>query len=383
MANFHFWVTLFCTSYLVFAAFDEATAVIYMDGSGDSLSVGYNAVRNGLPNTANGETSGCPNAGMTGRSWGSELISSACPPTGLVISFAANVNCAGSAGANMKVANTAVSGATMLGNFKTQATTIGRNLNTTSTAGRRQVLVYMGHNDICNGCINKTTTCSNGDLDGNNYCRTATGAFEREFRDGLDSLIVQQSTNISILAPARVSQLCLVRNLSMCQPALYLPSTNNCGNAWRARLLFGDGICASLTNDCSDQRVIDAYTYEKTYRDRLLAVTTEYNNLPVGSSSARYTFNGKTVGGAVKAANVGLIFSDAMWVSQLTAADVSCCDCFHGSVKGQQRMADAAFKGVTCSAATPCCSDASSALENGKCTTTVITDNRFVPGVQL
>jgi len=220
-------------------------------------------------------------------------------------------------------------------------------------------------------------------MDNTDYCRTSKGAFEREFRSGLERLITNQNTTISILAPARVAQLCRVQNNTMCQSALYLPQQNTCNNAWRARGVLGsNGICASLTNDCSDARIIDAYNSEKAYVDILQKVTSEYESIPVGSPSKSFTFNSKTVGGAVKANGVRFLYSNAIWVSQLTPADVSCCDCFHASVKGQQRLADAAFKGVTCSAANPCCVDDKSPLENGKCTTSVQTSGSY-PGVRL
>jgi len=361
--------------------------VIYTDGSGDSLSVAYNAVRNGLPNTGSGESGllNCPNGGMSGRSFASELATTACPPpsSNLVTSFAEQQNCVGSAGINMTSINTAVSGATMYSSFNSQAVTITNNLDKITRSGIRQVLIFMGHNDICNGEINKNAACNNSDMEQNNYCRVSTQAFEREFRNGLDKLITRQNVTISVLAPARVAQLCRLGTQQMCQAALYLPQPNSCNAAWRARGILGsNGICASLTNDCSDTRVIDAYTSQKAYVDILQKVNNEYDSIPVGSQSKAYTWNGKTVGGATKANGVRFIYSNAIWVSQLAPADVSCCDCFHASIKGQQRLADAAFKGTTCSSANPCCVDDKSPLENGKCTTSVATSG-FYPGVQL
>jgi len=285
------------------------------------------------------------------------------------------------ASANISVANHAVSGATMLADFKIQCNDIQKSL-TTAPTGRRQVLVFMGHNDICGAKETKSTTCASGDLDPENYCRTFTGAYQREFRDGLDSLIINTNTTISVLAPARVSQLCLVKDLQMCNPPLLIGKPNSCSSAWNT----AGGICISLTKDCSDQRILDAYNYEKTYRDAQLSVVQEYNNIPVGGKSSSYTFNGKTVGGAVKASGVNLVFSDAFWKSQLTNPDISCCDCFHASVAGQQRLADAAFNGVHCTSTTPCCSDTGTAINNAKCasgTNGVITDGSSIAGIQL
>jgi len=365
------------------AVVDGAIQIIYMDGAGDSLSVAYNAVRNGLPSNSSGEsgTLNCNNAAVSGRSWGSELPQTTCPlPSSLLVqSFGSQQFCGGSRGMNpvMTIKNSAVSGATMLANQKTQCNTIGTNLRAAS-AGRKQVLIFQGHNDLCNGGTTKVTNnCSNTDLDNQNYCRTSQGAFEREFRNGLESLIVVQNVTVSTVAPARVSQLCSVRSLNMCQALLYLPSANSCANAWSRA-----GICSSLTSDCSNQRVQDAYTFEKGYRDTMLSVTNEYQSIPAGSASKTFTFNGKTVGGAVKAAGVQLIFSDSVWVSPLNPGDVSCCDCFHASVQGQQKLANAAFNGVTCTSQTPCCTDNLDALTNGNCVTK-ITDGRRIPGVQL
>jgi len=374
--------------FLLGIAFAHGALVIYTDGSGDSLSVAYNAVRNGLPSNSSGESGilNCPNGGVSGRSFASELDSTACPnvPSDLVTSFTEKQNCAGSAGRNMAARNTAVSGATMYSSFANQAVTMANNLASVTQPGIRQVLVFMGHNDVCNGEINKSlSTCNNTDMDQSNYCRVSTQAFEREFRSGLDKLIPSVNVTISILAPARVAQLCRVGSLNMCQMALTAPLPNNCNNAWRARGILGsNGICASLTNDCSDQRVVDAYNSEKAYVDILQKTSAEYESIPVGSQSKTYTWNGKTVGGATKANGVRFLYSNAIWMSQLTPADVSCCDCFHASTKGQQRLADAAFSGVTCSPANPCCTDSSTPLENGKCTTTVQTSG-FYPGVQL
>jgi len=284
----------------------------------------------------------------------------------------------------MTAANTAVSGATMYSSFNSQATTIVNNLAKITRAGIRQVLVFMGHNDICNGEIAKSlATCNNTDMDNSNYCRPHTGAFEREFRNGLDKLITSPNVTISILAPARVAQLCRVKDMQMCQAALYLPQQNSCNAAWRARGILGsNGICASLTNDCSDQRISDAYTSEKAYVDILQKVSGEYDSIPVGQTSRPYSFNGKSVGGATKANGVKFIYSAAIWVSQLTPSDVGCCDCFHASVKGQQRLADAAFNGMTCTSSNPCCVDDKSPLDNGRCTTAVATSG-YYPGIQL
>jgi len=357
-----------------------------MDGSGDSLSVAYNAVKNGVPNTDSGDSGilACPNRAMAGRAWSAELDDDICPVEDavddLVHSFAENVHCASSA--NIVVANHAVSGADMLNDFKSQSDEIQKAI-LTAPEGRRQVIVFMGHNDICGGTEAKTPLrCSSTDLDNQNYCRTSTGAYEREFRNGLDSLIQSVNTTISVVAPARVSQLCLVKDLEMCQPALIIGKPNACISAWNT----AGGICISLTADCSDERILDTYNFEKLYRDLQLKVVQEYNNIPEGGRSNTYTYNGVTVGGATKSSGVHLVFSDIIWQSQLTNPDISCCDCFHASVAGQQRLANAAFNGAQCTAATPCCSDSGTPINNAKClsgTNGVITDGSVIPGIQL
>jgi hypothetical protein len=360
---------------------DSAQVIVYTDGAGDSLSVAYNAVRNGLPNNSSGEsgTLNCNNGAISGRSWGSELPSTTCPAPSseLVRSFAKQQFCGPNRGTGMTSRNSAASGATMLANMKSQANTIATNLRSVG-AGRKQVLIFQGHNDLCNGVNNKiNNNCSNTDLDSQNYCRTAQGAFEREFRNGLDSLITIQNVTVSTVGPARVSQLCSVRSANMCQALLYLPGANSCSNAWSRA-----GICTSLTADCSNTRIQDAYTFEKGYRDTMIAVTQEYQSIPVGSASKSFSYNGKSVGGAIKASGVQLIYSDAVWMSPLNPGDVSCCDCFHASVQGQQKLADTAWNGLTCSATTPCCTDSNNALTDGSCSTRV-TDGRNYPGVQL
>jgi len=367
----------------------EAAPIVFMDGAGDSLSVAYNAVTNGLPNTNSGDGT-CSNGAMAGRLWGSELASTVCPvqnSPARVKSFAERVFCSGSnvLGADPKnVQNHAVSGADMLNNMKTQADQIATALRT-APSGRRQVDIFMGHNDLCSGTGAKTSSNScggNTDKDSSSYCFTRSGAFEREFRNGLDSLIQAPNTTISVLAPARVSQLCLVKNLQMCQPVLAFPRAATCGNAWIGLA----GICLPLTQDCSDTRVVDTYNYELSYVNALKSAITAYNNVPVGGNSPIYTFNGKTVGGKPKAAGVNIVFSLATWHSQLTPSLLSCCDCFHASVAGQQKLSDAAFSGVTCTAANPCCSDSSTPLNNGKCetgTAGVITDGSYIPGILI
>jgi len=365
-----------------------ATAVGYLDATGDSLSVAYNSVENGLPNLNSGYGTGgrsCPNGGITGRNWGAELDNPQCiKGSGPVNSFADQINCGTSP--LVKVANHALIGATLLGDFKKQANSIQQSLSTQPKP--RQVLNFLGHNDICNGVQNKTSTsCTSTNLDPKNYCRPFVGALEWAFRDGLDSLIVVSDTTISILAPARVSQLCRASKEQMCQQALYIGSPNSCANAWKPKALINpSGICQLLTFDCSDERISDAYVLQKSYHDMMFSVVKEYAAIQVNGKSPLYTFNGQTAGGAVKAVGVNLAISDTAWFSQLSLSDISCCDCFHASVAGEQKLADAAINGVSCTASNPCCSDGGSTLNNAKCengTNGVDTSGTFYSGLLL
>jgi hypothetical protein len=294
---------------------DDAEPIVYMNGGGDSLSMGFNTVRNGLPNNQTGEPRGsCLNIDQPDRSFASVLTSTICPPPEslLVRSFAQSQFCAG--GVPMNVANAARTGATMLRDWKNQAEAIANDPNflTAKPNDRKQVILFMGHNDICGGLVDKINpSCSNTDKDPNGYCRTYVEAFEREFRNGLESLVSKPNTTIGVLAPTRVSQLCKAKDLNMCQPLLFFPNDNSCSNAWRSKIGGGNGICISLTQDCSESRIKDAYLQLKRYRDVLQSVSAEYNHLKVGESTKLFTFNGKTVGGAKKADGFNLIYSDA------------------------------------------------------------------------
>jgi len=227
------------------------------------------------------------------------------------------------------------------------------------------------------------------DLNPNNYCRTLPDAFERELRSGLESLIVFPNTIISVVAPPRVSQICKFQNLPMCD----LLAGPTCGVAWNTPLHSNGitpGICLSLTTDCSDTRIVDAYTLQREYVDRMRMVVNEYQNITVGTTSKVVTLIGKTVGGATKAAGVKVFFSEVMWRVQVQPSWIGCCDCFHPSVIGQQMMANGTFNGGNCSTATPCCSDSpnpcnatqEALLHDALCDAPVM-DGTPYPGIQL
>ncbi|TMA53980.1 MAG: hypothetical protein E6J75_14590, partial [Deltaproteobacteria bacterium] len=121
--------------------------------SGDSISRGFNA-----------NTSSCNYGDNVSRSWatGDDHGSSFCSPgpTG-TYSHAERLECA--AGGNITNFNDARSGATMLGDFATQATNI--KLNLSSSLAPRYVPVFMGHNDACSHTTTRTGNTCSGDSD--------------------------------------------------------------------------------------------------------------------------------------------------------------------------------------------------------------------------
>jgi hypothetical protein len=160
----------------------------------------------------------------------------------------------------------------------------------------------------------------------------------------------------------------------------------SCGELWNTisdggkPFGFGHGICGSLTKDCSDQRITDAYETAKAYHDILENVTAEYANLAVGASSPTVTIGGQTVGGAPKAESMSLTFSNAPWLYKFQYKQISCCDCFHPSRTGQDAVARILFDGVTCSSSDVCCGDSEDTLTQALCATED-TSGAFVPGL--
>ena len=143
---------------------------------------------------------------------------------------------------------------------------------------------------------------------------------------------------------------------------------------------FPHGICGSLTVDCSEERIRDAYELAQTYRDILARVTAEYAELTSGDSSAVIIIGGESVGGALKAAGATLTFSEASWVYKFSSDQLSCCDCFHTSIPGQDSLARGLFNGFTCSPTDVCCAYTGDALADGLCATED-TSGRFVSGL--
>ena len=73
----------------------------------------------------------------------------------------------------------------------------------------RLITVFLGHNDICSGEKDKILpSCSSANRDPNNYCRTLTSAYEQQMRQMVDVLVTIPDSQIAIIHPIRVSQLC-------------------------------------------------------------------------------------------------------------------------------------------------------------------------------
>jgi hypothetical protein len=232
----------------------------------------------------------------------------------------------------------------------------------------RYVTVLLGHNDVCAGTVERVqASCPNGaDEDPQNHCRTTPEAFERELRKGLDALLAVPSLRIGVAALLRVSLLCTHGGKEPCRPGI-----GSCQDLWTGAVALGlpdeRGICGSLTEDCSDARVTSAYETARAYRDVLARVAGEYAAVPAGGDSPVVSVGGETVGGATKAPAVEVFFSDAPWRARFDAADVSCCDCFHPSVAGQDRLARVLLEGLTCGDRDVCCADTGDPVLDGRC----------------
>ena len=276
--------------------------------------------------------------------------------------------------------NSAESGAEMLKDFFAQAQESAALFGMEPPAAPRYVTVEMGHNDICSGTIERIQAdCEEGDdQDPMNHCRTTEAAFEREFRKGLDVLVAVPELKIGIAAPVRVSQLCnhaAKRNCSLLG--------GSCGSLWENVVTLGilsTGICGSITIDCSEERLKDGYETARAYRDIMERVSSEYAALAEGETSPEVTVGGETVGGAVRAAGASLRFSNASWVYKFKSDQLSCCDCFHPSVRGQDGAARILFDGFTCGPADVCCADTGNPVSDALCRAED-TSGTFHPGL--
>ncbi|MEW6299999.1 MAG: SGNH/GDSL hydrolase family protein [Thermodesulfobacteriota bacterium] len=343
-----------------------------LDVAGDSITKGFNA-QSAAP---------CPHADQESLSWATGKTDGAtlCGDGGEgVFSLAERLECRQGEPLARAEPNSAVSGARMK-DFPRQASRIATFLRTQPPP--RYTVVWLGHNDVCGGTVEKRRPrCAGGDdQDPDNYCRTTPAAFEREFRKGLDMLITVPQLQVGVAALVRVSLLCNHGEKPTCRAQ----EARSCSDLWKRAVNNGrggaKGICGSLTAECSEQRIIDAYETAKAYRDILARVTAEYATIAEGGASRVVTVGGETVGGARKAVGVTMRFSEAPWVYKFTGADLSCCDCFHPSVVGQNTAARILFEGFTCTPTDVCCADADSAFADGLCTGENV-GGTFVPGL--
>ena len=291
----------------------------------------------------------------TGKDHGPDLCDAGDDGT---FSHAERIECAQQSA--VRIFNDAASGADMRSDFHEQAASAKRNL--ASSLPPRYVTVFMGHNDACTDTLTKTGNTCGGDRDPDDYCRTTDAAFERELRRGLDELVQIPNARILVLATLRVSELCNFESTDGCGLTFGLP----CGAVWRLPFVQ---LCRSLTEDCSNQRRIDMYETLRRYNEILERVTGEYAAIPTGGRSAT---------GAVKAADVALRFSIAPFQYRFRRGDVSCCDCFHPSDRGQALLAEASWNGLECSAETPCCAATDDPLVDARCD--VEDTESFYPG---
>ena len=261
--------------------------------------------------------------------------------------------------------NVASSGADMLHDMASESTAARSAL--ASQAGPRYVTVFMGHNDACTNNESKNGGCATGDENPNNYCRTTNAAFEREFRKGMDQLIQVPSVRVLVVALVRISELCNFMSKSTCG---FGSVFGDCDNLWGGlAFINGDGVCRSLTENCSGDRRLDMYNTIVAYNEILERVSAEYAALPAGGTSAT---------GAVKATDVGIRYTEGVFNYKFASGDISCCDCFHPNDGGQAKLAEGTFLGLQCSAATPCCAESADPMVNADCSTADTTT--FYPG---
>ncbi len=339
---------------------------------GDSTTRAFNA--------GGGEffDAGCAFSDQLSYSWATNDNNSSLCAADTVYSHKERLECANNK--NLSAFNVAVSGANMRDDVYNQALA-ARNW-IVGKAGPRYIAILMGHNDICQGHHDKNSTCSQTTKDPNNYCRTTTFAFEKEFRRALDVLIGIPNSRIGVAIPVQVSQLCNHRGKNVdcgffdcsCQDIWDTAQTEV------ADVFEGPGICESLTSDgCSDARVADAHRTWLRYRNALIRATEEYDAVAAGAMvPANATFG---TGNVIKATGVQLSYSEAISRYKFGAGDIQNCDCFHPSFWAQNRISRYLYSGLTCTTTTPCCRNAgASDVDNGKCLYTW-TDGRKIPGL--
>lgn len=226
-------------------------------------------------------------------------------------------------------------------------------------AAPRLITVFLGHNDICGGEKDKYhVSCSRTYQDPDNYCRTRAWDYEKQMREMLDVLITIPSSQIAMIHPLRVSQLCNFAKEKVVDEWFL---TRRCEDLWKTPSLIGqDAVCPSLTS-CSADRVADAYTTWVSYRDIGNKVVDEYNLYAAGQTIP-YDSTYST-GNVVRANDVSLRKTDVLgnvrfnYRDAFGNAQLSVCECFHPSKYGQNLLASLLWDGVACSTTTPCCND--------------------------
>jgi len=339
-----------------------------MDACGDSITKAFNAQDQPLCLNTDQEQFNW----STGDTHGTNFCSAGDDG---VFSHAEALECFKNADIIRADPNSARSGADMLGDFVSQATSIRNTLSVQPSP--RYTTVMLGHNDICSGTVDKMQiSCPAGaDQDPNNHCWTTPDVFEREFRKGLDILITVDNLTIGVASIVRLSLLCNHGAKQSC--TIFGPLS--CQELWTGSVMIGSPICGSLLADCSEQRLTDAYLMAQAYREILSRVSAEYAAIPEGGTSPSVFVGGQPVGGATKAPGVTLAYSDATWAFKFSAEFLTCCDCFHPSLPAQDTLSRILFEGLTCSSTDICCQDTGDPLTDATCQQED-TSGTFYPG---
>ena len=341
---------------------------------GDSMARAYNA--------GGGEffEGSCAFADQTKYSWATNDNNGTLCTADPVYSHKERLECANNK--NLSAYNAAVSGANMRDDAYKQAVA-ARNWIVTRAAPR-YIAFLLGHNDICQGHRDRFSTCTpSSTKDPNNYCRTKNFAFEKQFRRALDELVQIPDSRIGVAILVRVSQLCNHPGKNVDCGVFFDCS---CQDVWDtaqtdvADVFEGPGICESVTSDdCSDARVAHAHRTWRAYKNILIRVTNEYAAVAAGANvPANAPFG---TGNVTKANGVQVQYSEAISNYKFSSSDIQNCDCFHPSSSAQNKISRYLYRGLTCTAITPCCRDVgTSNVDNGKCRYTW-TDGRKIPGL--
>ena len=288
----------------------DSNSVSSMAVIGDSMARAYNA--------GGGEffEGGCPFTDQLSFSWATNDNNATLCRADTVYSHKERLECANSK--NLSARNVAVSGANMRDDAYKQAVA-ARNWLVTRAAPR-YIAFLLGHNDICQGHRDRSSTCTpSSTKDPNNYCRTTRFAFERTV----------------IPLAARVDSTC----------------------PWPMPT-----VTAGLQGHPHPG-------------DHAFAAVAPSANVP-----ANATFG---TGNVTKATGVQIQYSEAISNYQFKSSDIQNCDCFHASHWAQNRISQYLYRGLTCTATTPCCRDVgTNDVDDGKCRRTW-TDGRKIPALAV